>query len=1669
MEFSTLGYMLLLITNPMPQQGDAMQRIAVYLSILFTGLLILASSSFAATDGSYTLLQAQTAWDGTSANRQIAQSAAYSYSYGDEGSITYQLPWAFTFYGQSYNQITADTNGNIWFSGTGSAHSYNLTSTGRGSIIAAWNNDLSSAYYGGVFIQHKSSPERIVVEWQTETYTDEGSYRPNRFEAVLFQNGSIRLDYATLAPSTSKDYGSGISKGDGTAFISLTSAFGSPYTLSGRSFGIGAVSTNPVTVEPPATVSGSCSTLSGSMQVGSSIAVTTSPAATTGTVSYPTPTSWSVQICDIPVGDTSVTITATSASGQVVTTTATLVRQAGSETPVPALGPLGIFAAMAGIMLLLRKKTGLLIRSLLLIMFLATPADLHAALSCNTQGYASVIGTELVAVQCIPDNMNNSTAIYYRYRDYECIGGVVTKTAEGNTILSTPNSIQYPSNGMGNYFRHFRNREGSYFLEVSTWYRGTIEGKSMSLSAYPGGGVYPDIFTQIIDMTSLPSTPDCQGGDFNNSNNERCVGSTVNLGTGRLSHSQELFALGSHPLALALSLQYLSTPFAPSSIGNGWSHTYEMSLQLATNSATFWHEGKRRIFTLYNGSYQAPQGDYGTLVKNTDNSYTLTEKDGLKRNFDTAGKLVSLVDRNNNTVALQYTSGKLTMVSDHTGRSITLTYNADNTLAGIADPKGNSYTFTYSGGKLTGVTNPDNNSWNYSYGSNGLLSAKTDPEGHQTSYGYDTNNRLTTATDPEGRTGSYAFPAMVSAGKIPDPYPVATLPQKQFVVTEKDGGNQTSVYDTRTETVKTSTDPLGNVTSYTYDSQGNILTRTEPGIGTTTYTYDTKGNVLTLKDPLDQTTIFSYNSFSQILTRTAPGGAVTAYSYDTGGNLLTITAPDGAIIRYSYDSKGNILTITDPKGAVTTLGYDTASNLTSITRPDSAVTSFTHDANGNILTSTDPLGKVTSYSYDSRNRLVTSTDPLGNVTTYSYDANGNLQGITDANGQSTSYQHTYQGLPLQVTNTLNAVTRYGYGSSGPGAGQLTSLTDGADHSTQWGYDLLGRVISETDPLNNTTTYSYGATPLPVSRTSANGQTVSYSYDALQRLISKTYPDNSNVSYSYDSHNNILTAFSPAISYTLIYDAADRLIGMSDTQGNSLSYQYDANGNRTSLTVQTNSGDSRSFSYTYDSANRPLGITSTLGSFSFSYDANGRRTTLNYPNQITAQAGYDNAGRLTSLSHGSLITHSYSHDAVGNRTSKNSDQYLYDLIYRLISNSGITTETFNYDTVGNRTLGPGLHDTSYSYDAANRMQSGRTVDYGYDANSNQTARIVPNATDKTWIQTFDAENRLIKVEKTKGTETKTVTFTYDPFGRRIAKQVNSSIDGITSSATWQYLYDGPNIILEQYTSPTGTIEKTWYTHTRFIDEPLGMERNSQSYFLHADGLGSITHITDQNRNLVQSYSYDSFGHQTPTTGFRNSITYTGREWDKETGLYYYRARYYDPLEGRFISKDPIGFAGGDVNLFGYVGSNPLNWVDPSGLMAPALAVPLYYGGAKVIALGTAWLGLKAATTAMKNSGTATKKQACEAQNAGNRAIQTAAAINIIGAPLAMGSGLATYYGPSMYTAGMVAAGMPGGQKWLEFAYDAISGAYNPPSYPRSFYEAIPQLNSIYGDWKTYNGK
>jgi RHS repeat-associated protein len=170
---------------------------------------------------------------------------------------------------------------------------------------------------------------------------------------------------------------------------------------------------------------------------------------------------------------------------------------------------------------------------------------------------------------------------------------------------------------------------------------------------------------------------------------------------------------------------------------------------------------------------------------------------------------------------------------------------------------------------------------------------------------------------------------------------------------------------------------------------------------------------------------------------------------------------------------------------------------------------------------------------------------------------------------------------------------------------------------------------------------------------------------------------------------------------------------------------------------------------------------------------------------------------------------------------------------------------------------------------------------------------------------------------------TVTFAYDPFGRRIKK--------VTSTTTSIYAYDGDNLVEE--TNSSGAVVAR-YSQTQNIDEPLAMLRSGTTSYFHADGLGSVTSLSSAAGSIVNTYTYDSFGKLTASTGsLVNPFQYTARESDSETGLYYYRARYYDPAVGRFVGEDPIAFNGGN-NFYAFVENDPSNLNDPFGLCAPS---------------------------------------------------------------------------------------------------------------------------------------
>ncbi len=210
-----------------------------------------------------------------------------------------------------------------------------------------------------------------------------------------------------------------------------------------------------------------------------------------------------------------------------------------------------------------------------------------------------------------------------------------------------------------------------------------------------------------------------------------------------------------------------------------------------------------------------------------------------------------------------------------------------------------------------------------------------------------------------------------------------------------------------------------------------------------------------------------------------------------------------------------------------------------------------------------------------------------------------------------------------------------------------------------------------------------------------------------------------------------------------------------------------------------------------------------------------------------------------------------------------------------------------------------------------------VTQSYDNNGNLSG-------DGTWTFGYDAENRLTSATKV-GVS---ASYVYDPFGRREQKTVGSVIT--------KYLLDGPSVIEEYDGINTRTAR---YVYTPAIDEPIFMERGGNRYFYHFDGSGSVAALTGTNGIVSERYAYGPYGETASTSAAGNPYRYTGRELDAETGLYYYRARYYSVSLGRFLQPDPLGYADG-MNLYAYVGNDPLNLLDPDGLLARETATKAY---------------------------------------------------------------------------------------------------------------------------------
>jgi RHS repeat-associated protein len=445
---------------------------------------------------------------------------------------------------------------------------------------------------------------------------------------------------------------------------------------------------------------------------------------------------------------------------------------------------------------------------------------------------------------------------------------------------------------------------------------------------------------------------------------------------------------------------------------------------------------------------------------------------------------------------------------------------------------------------------------------------------------------------------------------------------------------------------------------------------------------------------------------------------------------------------------------------------------------------------------------------------------------------------------------------------------------------------------------------------------------------------------VSQLIAIGDPD-SRYAYTYDlagrltSVDNTGTPNAPSVVLGYTYDAVNNRLSKTDTINGQLkgteTYLYDALDRVTRITQSGNGVSEKRVDLTYDAASQMTGIarySDLLGTLSvansdYSYDLAGRLTRLTHKRNSTTYADYqwtyDGANRITQF---------ISPDGTSNYNYDNRDQLTgTDHSYQ-------SDEAYGYDANGNRI------NAGYQTGTNNQLLSDGTYTYAYDNEGNRTSR-TNIATGEVTEYAWDYHNRLIGVVTKDSTEAvvKTVAYTYDAYDRRIAKVIDVDGSGPAMSVTERMIYDEDNIAL---TFDGQGVQTHRYLYGPGIDQVLADETQTSVNWALVDNQGTVRAVIDNNGIVLNHISYDSFGNVTSETNPNVDLRYgyTGRELDQETGLDYYRARYYDPTNGRFISKDPIGFNAGDTNLYRYVGNNPINFSDPSGLQQCDCAKPPY---------------------------------------------------------------------------------------------------------------------------------
>jgi len=835
----------------------------------------------------------------------------------------------------------------------------------------------------------------------------------------------------------------------------------------------------------------------------------------------------------------------------------------------------------------------------------------------------------------------------------------------------------------------------------------------------------------------------------------------------------------------------------------------------------------------------------------------------------------------------------------------------------------------------------------YQYDSRGnrisqLLPANTVP----TTFSYDPNfNKITRIAPPVGSAMNFTIDS--NTGDVLGIQRNLSSRSIAMTYTRDQFGNPLSV--------------TSNLGQYSDVRDGNgFLTRSFDSRNPVTFNYDQRGRVIQMNYQSGRQIAITYNDFDNVMSVADNSGPRINFTYDLMQRVVKkvlVSGSSSQVNQYNWDDRDRLVSVIDPMGNQTQYLYE-----------KTFIGCHIRDLPTVVI---DPKGQKTQFLYDNQQRLTQKTEPNGSVTQFSYSPRGDLIAVSDPNGHRTKYR--FDGNRRLISEVSNVAA-----ASSGGALEKISLTS-------YQYDMAGRLVKKSVGLSDGTApssvqyFSYDELDRLTNRkeqTEQNGvalevqDNVSMSYEdllapvllkqvanvsALDLFTHESLPPYNVTSFSVQRSNPQDTSILEGTwSVTPAINEPFGLIAGQDIDM-SLGFAYDPAGRATS--IQGRMGKKQLVLNTaYDGFGRKLLMTSSDGlNRSYSYDAANRLVSLNSQKGISEALSYDANSLITEL-----------------RTSHGIENFLYDPRGQLTSamvtrnNQGSKSQSlrsFGYDPTGNRVSDNVLGSLTYLDDQILSLSSLGTQ-YLPDPNGQGQLTQAVNASQTESFK-YGVNGKVLHYERNFGCQNGTCNrsvvadYAYDGLGRRLSKQIvttdlredEPSVQHIVQS--FVYLADRDELLLSRrigvdndddegddegnpgrrmslYILNQGSASR--------LGEALG-EVGAQPRSYELDHLGSVLNSAaalsnNEAKNAITLTGYGPFGesNQDEISGHSLAVVFgfAGGEYDLESHRYYFRARVYDPAVGRWASKDPIGFGGGDTNLYAYCGNDPLNCLDPRGL-------------------------------------------------------------------------------------------------------------------------------------------